>query len=234
MKMKSVQFLLLILLFTFPATSQVCEVNPAALKGKYEGECKNGKADGIGKAEGIDAYEGMFKASLPHGQGKYLWKNGDIFSGNWVKGNKDGQGVFIYKTSLGTDSTVEGFWKKDKYIGKYEQAFSVLNKSVHVTSVQIRKINGAQKQVDIYLDSETGKQVGSFGGTITPPVLTDISLVNGTYQKLVQNPNLGKKVFYSLEDVTFPFRALFRVDNDLFEVEFFEPGKWTLDVRMSF
>jgi hypothetical protein len=205
-----------------------------SIRGKYVGDCKNGKAEGQGKSEGVDSYEGMFKAGLPNGEGKYFWKNGNTYSGSWVKGNKDGKGVLIYKTAANTDSTVEGFWKKDKYIGIYEQPFSVLSKSVHVTSIQIRKINGSQKQVDIYLDSETGKQVVSYAGANPAPLISDITLINGTYLKLVQNPNLGKKIFYSLEDVTFPFRALFRVDNDLFEIEIFEPGKWTVDTRMSF
>ncbi|MEO7264504.1 MAG: hypothetical protein ABIW38_06300 [Ferruginibacter sp.] len=231
MKIKSFQSLLFVLFFTLQVKSQECEVALASIKGNYEGECKNGKAEGQGKSAGTDTYEGIFKAGLPNGPGKYIWNNGNIFSGNWVKGSKQGQGVLIYKTASNTDSTVEGFWKKDKYMGLYEEPYRVIRKSVHVTSLQARKVNSSQKQVEIYLDSETGK---GYSGVARNPVLTDVSILNGSYVKLTQLPNMGKKVVYIMEEITFPFKGLFTVDNDVFEIEFLEPGKWTVEVRMSF
>ena len=65
------------LLLSTAAMAQDCVVSVAALSGKYEGDCKNGKADGNGKAMGEDAYEGAFRSGLPDGKGKYTWKNGD-------------------------------------------------------------------------------------------------------------------------------------------------------------
>ena len=63
-----------------------------SLKGTYEGDCKNGKADGKGKATGTDSYDGEFKNGLPDGIGKYNWKSGDYYEGEWKKGLKDGKG----------------------------------------------------------------------------------------------------------------------------------------------
>lgn len=65
--------------------AQDCTVTVPALAGKYEGECKNGKADGAGKATGEDVYEGNFKNGQPDGKGKYTWKNGDWYDGLWQK-----------------------------------------------------------------------------------------------------------------------------------------------------
>ena len=60
---------ILTILFSINAKTQDCTVAVDALKGKYEGACKNGKAEGLGKATGTDTYEGNFKAGLPDGNG---------------------------------------------------------------------------------------------------------------------------------------------------------------------
>ena len=69
-----------------------CKVLLDSLKGTYTGECKNGKANGTGKAVGINTYDGEFKNGLPEGKGKYTWSNGDYYFGSWKKGQKDGKG----------------------------------------------------------------------------------------------------------------------------------------------
>ena len=55
--------------------AQNCTVVTEALKGTYEGGCKNEKADGTGTAKGEDSYTGEFKNGYPEGKGKYSWKN---------------------------------------------------------------------------------------------------------------------------------------------------------------
>lgn len=225
----------MILLMNTAAVSQDCTVITDSLKGTYTGECNNGKAEGLGKAIGIDSYEGEFKAGLPHGHGKYIWKNGNTFSGNWKKGNKEGHGIITYKLSEDKDSLVEGYWQKDKFIGIYEKPYRFIENTIHITSKSAKKINDKFNQVDIFLDSETGKQQTSFnGGATEAPLITDITVVNGIYMRLVQNPNLGKKTAYSLEDVVFPFRAVFTIGTDSFEMEIFESGRWVIDLRMAY
>jgi len=66
--------------------SQDCSVEKESLKGTYTGDCKNGKANGKGKAVGADTYEGDFKSGLPDGQGTYMWNNVIVLPGNSQKG----------------------------------------------------------------------------------------------------------------------------------------------------
>ena len=71
--MKSL-FLPLMSLLLFTSANQLlaqdCKVLDPNLEGVYTGDCKNGKAAGLGKAVGKYTYEGEFKAGLPDGKGE--------------------------------------------------------------------------------------------------------------------------------------------------------------------
>lgn len=216
--------------------AQDCTVTVPALTGKYEGECKNGKAEGAGKATGEDVYEGNFKSGQPDGKGKYTWKNGDWYDGLWQKGMKNGQGVMRYKLAA-KDSMVSGFWKKDKYIGMYEKPYMIYKNTVHVTSIAFQHVNDTKSEIELFLNSETGGGSPTFGGPAVPkPEITDIQIINGTYQQKKVNDSYAKKIGYLFEEVTFPFRAIFTVNygSDIFEIEVFESGKWKVEVRTSY
>ncbi|MGE5106277.1 MAG: hypothetical protein ACM3H8_01940, partial [Sphingobacteriales bacterium] len=63
--MKSlIAFFLFISHFVYSQENQ-CQVDLPALQGKYEGDCKNNKANGKGTAIGEDTYTGFFKNGLP-------------------------------------------------------------------------------------------------------------------------------------------------------------------------
>src|SRR5688572_10083425 len=109
--------------------AQDCTVESELLKGTYSGECKKGKANGKGKATGIDSYEGDFRSGKPDGKGTYSWANGNLFVGQFAGGMKEGKGKLIYKRTNAKDSSVEGFWKKDQYVGRYEHPYSIIHKS---------------------------------------------------------------------------------------------------------
>ena len=228
-----------ILMFTFffliNAKAQDCAAAMETLKGKYEGGCKNGKADGPGKATGTDTYEGNFKAGLPDGNGKFTWKNGDWYEGNWYKGKRDGNGKMLYK--LGDrDSLINGFWKKDAYAGKYEKPYIIHYKTVHVTHLSATLQNKLLNQIDIFLDSETGNSpygIGSQAVTAKPQI-TDMTVTAGTYLRRTQNDNYGKKIGYTLEEVTFPFRVVLTVGNDSIDLEFLEAGRWNVEIRLAY
>ena len=104
---------------------QACEVKLKDIRGVYTGDCSNDKANGKGKSVGVDEYEGEFKDGYPEGKGMYTWKDGHYFIGFFKKGNKEGKGDMYYESAKGDDSVITGFWKKDKYIGEYEQQFIV-------------------------------------------------------------------------------------------------------------
>jgi len=208
--------------------AQDCSVAVEALKGKYEGECKNGKAEGVGKATGTDTYEGHFKSGLPNGEGKYIWKNGNSYHGNWNKGNREGYGEMTFKTS-GTDSVVTGYWKKDVYKGKYENPYVILRRSEHMSSISVRKQEGSSS-IDLNIESEAGGNVqsNSFSNT---PTLTDLLVEEGNYIKRSVNTS-GKRTNYFFEDVTFPFKAIFTMGNDQVELELYEAGKWVVEFKL--
>ena len=64
-----------------------------------------------------DKYEGElkeFKILKPHGKGKYFFKNGGIYEGEFKNGLREGKGIMEYKTGKKYD----GEWKNDLRQGK--------------------------------------------------------------------------------------------------------------------
>src|SRR5262249_5944772 len=63
---------------------------------RYEGEVRNGKAEGQGVdilANG-DRYEGEFRDDKRHGRGIFVWANGDRYEGEFRDDTRNGRGVF--------------------------------------------------------------------------------------------------------------------------------------------
>jgi hypothetical protein len=120
--MKTTSILLVTAFCLFPAgivraqTAPPCQVKVPALQGNYEGTCRDGLAQGNGKATGTDRYEGNFRKGLPHGKGTYTWASGDVYEGQWNMGQREGEGVFRGKVH-GRDTTLTGMWKDDLYAG---------------------------------------------------------------------------------------------------------------------
>ena len=70
-------------------------------------------------------YEGEINKinNLPNGKGKLFYFNGEVFFGNFVDGNKEGEGEYHYK-----DGTIYiGSWKNDK---KMEMEFIFVKKII--------------------------------------------------------------------------------------------------------
>ena len=221
-------------LLSFTINAQECKVTIEALAGNYEGECKNGKADGKGKAIGADTYEGQFKAGMPNGTGRYTRSNGNIYDGEFNKGLPDGNGTMIYRLPF-KDSLVKGYWKKGVYGGKFIKPYLIYARTVHVTNISCKPVNSKFSQVELFLDSETGNQATSFNSTPVPkPELTNVQIVNGKFERQVLNDQYAKKNGYIFEEVQYPFRAIFTVGNDMFELEFFEGTKWIVDIRLAY
>ena len=141
-------------------SQQDCEVVVPELSGRYEGECKKGKAHGIGKAAGQDTYEGEFKKGLPDGAGTYTWSNGDVFSGSFKKGLKEGEGKLVFNSASYPDSVLKGFWKEDNYIGLYEFPYKVLSKTSPVNRIVIRRLGEAPHHIAIEGEMEYLREKG--------------------------------------------------------------------------
>ena len=82
----------------------------------YEGEVKNGEANGKGKITFPDgsSLEGNFKNNINVGNVKVIYSNGDIYEGSWKNGVADGLGIII----LPDGTKYEGEFKGGKNSGK--------------------------------------------------------------------------------------------------------------------
>ena len=104
-----------------------CKVLLQEISETYIGDCKDGLAHGKGVAKGVDSYEGRFKNGLPHGTGKYIWKDGSYYEGNWRNGKKNGKG-FLYTAT--TNVELKGIWKDDEFLKEIvDPPYTILTKS---------------------------------------------------------------------------------------------------------
>jgi len=219
------QFLTFFLLATtiFTAGAQDCVVEQESLKGVYAGDCVKGKADGKGKATGVDMYEGEFKKGLPDGTGTYTWKNKDEYTGSFKKGLKDGKGKIHYaEARAGVTTEQAGYWKKDKYIGEYEKQYEIKATTTKVGRINCRLSNKDGKNLSFNV-AKLGEGVGAVG---------EVVIISGRfYNRNTQNmTNLSITRF---TDVTFPFRAIFNFTNgENAEIVFYQQGDYDIEVQL--
>ncbi|GAV76221.1 PIP5K domain-containing protein/MORN domain-containing protein [Cephalotus follicularis] len=60
-----------------------------------------------------DLYIGSFSGSVPHGSGKYLWRDGCMYEGEWRRGKASGKGKFSWPSG----ATFEGEFKSGRMEG---------------------------------------------------------------------------------------------------------------------
>lgn len=222
----------LAVLLTLHATSQTCTVVPEALKGSYEGDCKKDKADGVGTAKGEDSYTGEFKNGYPDGKGKYTWKNGDWYEGEWKKGSRDGQGTMHFADKAPGDSTA-GFWKKDKYIGRYEKPYLVHYKTRDIYDPVVKRENNQDHQLLFTIKSSTGGAVG-VNGQMEKVVITDIQPLYGTFGRRYDDKAMPKTSVTTIQNVTFPIRMKITFSSeDVLEIEFLEDGSYDIEIKVN-
>lgn len=202
--------------------SQECIVVPEALKGTYEGGCEKGKAFGPGKANGADSYAGEFKNGLPEGMGKYTWSNQNYYIGNWKKGLRDGRGVMHFSRKASTDSIMEGYWRRDKYLGFYEKAYEVVSNTSRVNRINCR-ISDKDGEDIIISVSKIGEGIVS---------ISSISILRGTFYS--QNTQrLTNMSITNIKQVTFPFSAIFYLSNgETSEILFNEKSDYDVSIEV--
>ncbi|MEO7523820.1 MAG: hypothetical protein ABIT58_06980 [Ferruginibacter sp.] len=217
--------------FVLHSFSQNCEVSLASIQGKYTGACKNNKADGVGRSEGTDSYDGFFKSGLPSGSGTYTYKNGDYFVGDFKKGIKEGAGEFHYKKTASEDSIVKGYWKNDVYAGLFSKPYVILTKTADFNKLEIKKGVGQPNTITIV--SENTIKMNSLTNSIPPiPVIDQITAEEGTYSREERTVK-DKKAVLVLHDVTFPLRFKVVYHSDSFEAVIYKPGNWEIQAQIS-
>lgn len=226
--------LAMIVFLSFQTFAQeTCKVLMPSIAGKYQGDCKKGNANGIGKAEGVDLYEGQFKDGLPSGTGTYLWKNGDSYEGSWSNGKRDGEGKMTYKKKGNADSVVAGIWKKDSYIGKNLKPYKVYSRTLQVSRSEVEYKPSKEGEIIVSLSNTTGN-MPLINGQITPKVtLGQVVISQGSYTRILTVSDTARQISYKLENVLFPFRAKFRFGNQEVDVLFSEYGSYTMDVVLN-
>jgi hypothetical protein len=81
----------------------------------YDGDCENGKANGMGVAFNIRGkwrYEGQFKDGKYHGNGIYHYEDGTFYIGGFENGNFHGFGSL--NSADGQKVMKYGLWEKDE------------------------------------------------------------------------------------------------------------------------
>ena len=225
-------FSLLLTLLSLQLAAQECKVKSSALEGSYEGGCQKGIANGQGTARGTDSYTGYFKNGLPHGKGKYEWANGDWYEGQWEKGTRTGYGT-MHQAGKPAYDTLSGFWKKDKYIGKYKEPFIVHSRTGAIRDLDIdRDKTSTLNEITISVESITGGARQISGGVIAKPKITSIEIINGQFMQQYDQELNVKKTMTTLRVVQFPFRARYIIGSEILELEILEAGKWDVEVKL--
>ncbi len=202
-----------------------CEVKVKELQGTYTGGCEKGKANGTGKAIGIDIYEGEFKDGYPEGKGMYTWKDGHYYIGLFKKGKMEGKGDMYYEGASGKDSVISGYWKKDKYYGEYEKQYIVIANTTRINKIDCSLTD--KKGDNIYIT------VHQRNGSSSPAYVTNVSSISGFYysknNQVQTNSSLTR-----VQQVAFPFHAIFYLSNgENAEIKFNEKGNYDVYIDMQ-
>jgi hypothetical protein len=214
--------------------SQQCEVEKETLKGTYTGDCKKGKAHGNGKSVGVDTYEGDFKSGLPDGQGTYTWSNKNTFTGKFSKGLREGKGSMLIKKTGAADSLVEGYWKKDVYIGKNEKPWIVYSKTGSVTKVDADfDVDNMNRIKFIVTNTTGGVSSNNNAGQLPQLRIDNVVILKGNYERMTSLEAHYKSTETSLLEVRFPLRVKLQIAREEIEMEFFEAGNYTVNIAIN-
>lgn len=199
-----------------------CRVLLQEISSVYNGKCKNGLANGKGKAYGTDSYEGKFKNGLPHGYGIYTWANGDRYEGSFFNGKMHGKGTFKGKVN-GKDSVYTGFWNH-----------GVLHHTILPPKYQIINARNLQRYTFTKTGSENRMLFSFLQNGTTNNYITNLQIVcdSGTPFKLGEKSGFEHLIYPVNCKVTYQTpNALRTVWYDVsFEFTINEAGEWTINL----
>ena len=222
---KRIQLLIIFFaLNVFVFGQKECKVLLPEISGIYEGKCKKGLAHGKGKAVGIDTYEGHFRKGLPNGIGTYTYSNGAKYVGEWIAGQREGEGKYTFKIN-DKDSIQDGLWEKGKYLGPVPEKPKVtINKGVDRYSIE-RISSGNPDRVLIYFFQNGVPNMGISEFLISGSSGIEIRLGNGVGYEFIVFPFTGRVNYMTWNKI---HTAQFLVT---FEFVIYGQGNWEVKIH---
>ena len=201
------------------AQTSECKVKIPAISGTYSGGCKNGLADGMGIAQGVDLYKGQFREGVPHGKGTYTWAGGTYYEGAWRSGLKDGKGKLVSR-----DSIVSGYWRAGTFVGKTTVPSYKVTRSLSVIRSTIIKSDCADNEIKMQFLRAGVANAGMSGFTL--------AYTSGNEFRAGSYIGLNNLQFPVDIKVTFNAYNFFRTAQYevIFEFTINEPGCWNVNV----
>jgi hypothetical protein len=170
---------------------------------------------------------------LPDGKGTYTWSNGSAYTGGFVKGLKEGKGIMTLKKEGAQDSVVEGFWKKDTYIGKYEKPWEVYSKTGSVRSVDIEYTPDNVNRIKIIVTNTTGGARTSSGFEMPRLKVDNVQVLKGFVERTTSLETHLKSTETSLLEIRFPLRIKLNIAREEIDIEFFETGSYSVNIQLN-
>ncbi len=236
--MKQLSSILILVFFVVRLLAQQCKVMPDSLQGHYSGKCKNGLANGRGTATGVDSYTGQFKDGLPDGSGKYTWKNGNWYDGEWKSGHYEGKGTLHLNGSDKAKKEFAGFWHEGIYLGTEQKPYIVNLMTNKVSEVTINKGRGSTTGdiiISVYDIINSAATFNAPNSTFLPKQkLTNIQILAGNFTNMVNDEESSHyNNIYKLYGVEYPIRLVLNFDQEQVDFEIFEKGKWDIHVKLE-
>jgi hypothetical protein len=231
--MKNTYFaLVLFILSSTAGKCQDCQVFVDSLIGTYTGDCKSGKANGIGLAKGTHSFKGDFKKGWPDGYGTYTWSNGNYYIGEFKTGKKEGKGDLFLKKENGEDSILTGFWQNDVYIGTTLNGYEVKQVSGGITRSKIDSFSSSVPIIVFEIDNMLGGSMSIATGTVSQVYVDEILVRKGDFQG-TEKTNNGKKTVTRILRPTFPFCARFQLGKEFIDIEFTDARSWKVKIDIT-
>jgi hypothetical protein len=235
--MKILLFILYSLSLAQPARAQgECKVTDPDLSGTYQGECKNGLANGKGEAKGMHSYNGTFKAGLPDGKGTYYYSANVFYTGTFQDGIKEGNGELHYLRN-GSDSTIKGYWSGGEFRGKdYTTWTASGEKRFDQFEVQASKESG--NTITFEISSTTvypnGTPITISEGVGYQLLLDELSSTNGVEITKLSEFNTTYKSTVKYEIQKFPVKLTLHLSKgEPVYLELYKAAKWTIRMYIN-
>lgn len=124
--------------------------------------------------------------------------------------------------------------EKEKKI-KAEKPYTVYDKSFKVTRVDVRKdLKGAENVIQIDAsNSAGGTGILSTQAVLPPAVISNVNIVNGSYNQTRELGKTARGMSLQLLDVVFPCRVRINIADQFVDVEIKEKGFWKVAIVMA-